>query len=267
MALCTVIHLTSIHLLSSDSLSQFSRFGILFVGISTLNLHKPSFSQKSQPSLIAAAEIKVPHLLARYLHAEEPKASTHKLVQPFERVSANRSILRSYQQQLSCQTAVRKNRHLKQRRGCLRSSEYIIRLNFSQHMAMRVVCSHFFVHPAILLRNGEPQASPAELTAGCLRWLKASYSFLYVEVFSLILLFACVALWPKYGSPSVWLKYAISVASISVGICLFLQTMEFLKPGFLQKPVVGEHSSEKLCSVFLLLWWIIGTGIITFKGM
>jgi len=114
--------------------------------------------------------------------------------------------------------------------------------------------------------SSEPQTSPAELTVGCLRWLKASYSFVYVEVFSLILLFACVALWSKVWSPTVWMKYAISVASVSFGICLILQTMEFLKPGFLQKPVVGEHSSEKLCSVFLLLWWIIGTGIITFKG-
>lgn len=30
--------------------------------------------------------------------------------------------------------------------------------------------------------------------------------------------------------------------------------------------MVGEHSAEKLCSVFLLLWWIFGTGFITFKG-
>eukprot|EP00985_Skeletonema_marinoi_P023955 scaffold16270_cov80-Skeletonema_marinoi.AAC.2 len=74
------------------------------------------------------------------------------------------------------------------------------------------------------IQNGEPQTSPAELTQGCSRWLKASYSFLYVE------------------------------------------TMEFLQPGFLEKPMVGEHSSEKLCSVFLLLWWIFGTGFITFKG-
>lgn len=111
-------------------------------------------------------------------------------------------------------------------------------------------------------RNEEPQTSPAELTLGCSRWLKASYSFLYVEVSSLILLFACISLW----SPTPWFKYALSVASISFGICLILQTMEFLQPGFLRKPVVGEHSSEKLCSVFLLLWWIFGTGFITFKG-
>ena len=78
-------------------------------------------------------------------------------------------------------------------------------------------------------RNGEPQTSPAELTEGCSRWLKASCSFVYVEVSSLLVLFACIALW----SPTALFKYAISVASISFGICLILQTMEFLSPGFL----------------------------------
>ncbi|KAL7493271.1 hypothetical protein ACHAWT_003887 [Skeletonema menzelii] len=112
------------------------------------------------------------------------------------------------------------------------------------------------------IQNGEPQTSPAELTEGCFHWMKASHSFLYVQISSLILLFACIALW----SPTPWMKYAVSVASISFGICLILQTMEFLKPGFLQTPLVGEHSSEKLCSVFLLIWWIFGTGFITLKG-
>jgi len=122
--------------------------------------------------------------------------------------------------------------------------------------------SHIFFENLHSIRNGEPQTSPAELTQGCSRWLKASYSFLYVEVSSLVLLFACIALW----SPTPWMKYAISVASVSFGICIILQTMEFLQPGFLEKPMVGEHSFEKLCSVFLLLWWIFGTGFITFKG-
>mmetsp|Transcript_26815 Transcript_26815/g.42051 ORF Transcript_26815/g.42051 Transcript_26815/m.42051 type:complete len:287 (+) Transcript_26815:255-1115(+) len=138
---------------------------------------------------------------------------------------------------------------------------------YAAHEHKSYLCSHLFVQPADLLRNGEPQTSPAELTQGCVRWLKASSSFLYVELSSLVLLFACVALLQKLQWYSTaWIKYAISVASVSFGICLILQTMEFLKPGFLQKPVVGEHSSEKLCSVFLLLWWIFGTGFITFKA-
>lgn len=83
-----------------------------------------------------------------------------------------------------------------------------------------------------------------------------------MEVSSLVLLLACIAQW----SPTPWFQYAMSVASISLGVCLILQTMEFLTPGFLKKPVIGEHASEKLCSVFLLLWWIFGTGFITFKG-
>ena len=139
---------------------------------------------------------------------------------------------------------------------------------YAAHEHESYLCSHLFVQPTVLLRNGEPQTSPAELTQGCVRWLKASSSFLYVELSSLVLLFACVAEWQQFPWYSTaWMKYAISVASVSFGICLILQTMEFLKPGFLQKPVVGEHSSEKLCSVFLLLWWIFGTGFITFKGM
>ena len=113
-----------------------------------------------------------------------------------------------------------------------------------------------------IYRNGEPQTSPSEITEGCSRWIKASYSFLYVEVSSLILLFACIALW----SPTSLMKYAISVAGISFGICIILQTMDFLTPGFLKKPLIGDHSIEKLCSVFLLIWWIFGTCFITFKG-
>ena len=68
------------------------------------------------------------------------------------------------------------------------------------------------------------------------------------------------------------MHYALSVACVSFGICLILQTMEFLMPGFLEKKMIPEsngsegHSVEKIMSVFLMLWWIVGTGIITFKG-
>ncbi|KAL7521918.1 hypothetical protein ACHAWX_006610, partial [Stephanocyclus meneghinianus] len=111
------------------------------------------------------------------------------------------------------------------------------------------------------------QSNPDELADGISRWIEASTSFFYVEIFSLVLVFACWAQW----SPWVYTKYALSVGAVSLGICVVLQTLEFLFPGFLAKVVVperedgrGGHTVEKICSVFLLLWWTIGTGIITF---
>ena len=69
------------------------------------------------------------------------------------------------------------------------------------------------------------------------------------------------------------MKYALSVGAVSLGICVVLQTAEFLFPGFLGRVVVkersdgsGGHTVEKIASVFLLVWWSIGTGIITFSG-
>lgn len=50
------------------------------------------------------------------------------------------------------------------------------------------------------IQNGPPQTSTSELAAGISRWMDASNSFLYVELSSLVLLFACVADW--YGT--VW---------------------------------------------------------------
>lgn len=119
------------------------------------------------------------------------------------------------------------------------------------------------------IQNGPPQTSTSELAAGISRWMEASNSFLYVELSSLVLMFACVADW--YGT--VWHKYALSVACISLLICLTLQTTEFLIPGFLEWVIVekrddgsGGHTVQKICSVFMLLWWIFGTGIITFHA-
>jgi len=119
------------------------------------------------------------------------------------------------------------------------------------------------------IQNGPPQTSTSELAAGLSRWMEASNSFFYVELASLVLLFSCVADW----FPTVWHKYALSVACVSLLICLILQTAEFLVPGFLEWVVVdkrddgsGGHTVQKLCSVFLLIWWIFGTGIITFHA-
>lgn len=121
----------------------------------------------------------------------------------------------------------------------------------------------------VVRRTSSPQTTTSELAAGLSRWMEASHSFFYVELGSLVLLFACIADWFN----SVWYKYAVSVAAISLIICLILQTAEFILPGFLEWVLIekrndggGGHSIQKVVSVFLLLWWIMGTGIITFKG-
>jgi hypothetical protein len=118
-------------------------------------------------------------------------------------------------------------------------------------------------------QSGPPQSNPDELADGFSRWIEASTSFFYVEIFSLVLVFSCWAHWAN----SAYMKYALSVGAVSLGICIILQTTEFMFPGFLQKEVVkersdgsGGHSVQKIASVFLLLWWSIGTGIVTFYG-
>lgn len=119
------------------------------------------------------------------------------------------------------------------------------------------------------LQNGPPQTSTSELAAGLSRWMDASNSFIYVELASLVLMFACVADW----YPTLWYKYALSVAVVSLSVCLILQTVEFLIPGFLEWVVIkeredgsGGHTVQKIASVLMLIWWIFGTGFITFKG-
>jgi len=119
------------------------------------------------------------------------------------------------------------------------------------------------------LQNGPPQTSTSELSDGLARWVAGSHSFAYVELASLVLLLACVAEWHS----TVAFKYALSVACVSLLVCLVLQTGEFLIPGFLDSPVIkqrengtGGHSLQKICSVVLLIWWIFGTGIITFHA-
>lgn len=119
-------------------------------------------------------------------------------------------------------------------------------------------------------QSGPPQSNPDELAEGLSRWIAASTSFFYVEIFSLVLVFACWADWSNWS----YMKYALSVGAVSLGICVILQTAEFVSPGFLEKVVVkersdgrGGHNVEKIASVFLLLWWSIGTGIITFRKL
>lgn len=100
-----------------------------------------------------------------------------------------------------------------------------------------------------------PQTSPAEIVEGAKAWSAVAKSFLYVEVASLVLMFACLGIWSTGGS---FLAYALSVSVVSLALCLIIQTGEFVKPGLLEKV-------EKPVSLFLFIWWSIGTGIITFK--
>lgn len=100
------------------------------------------------------------------------------------------------------------------------------------------------------------QTSPSEIIGGAKAWSQVAKSFLYVEVASLVLMFSCIGVWTK-GYPE--LAYALSVSVISLAACLIIQTGEFVKPGLLEKV-------EKPVSLFLFVWWAIGTGVITFQG-
>eukprot|EP00984_Skeletonema_dohrnii_P032607 scaffold26999_cov103-Skeletonema_dohrnii-CCMP3373.AAC.2 len=100
------------------------------------------------------------------------------------------------------------------------------------------------------------QTSPSEIMATTQAWAKVARAFVYVEVASLVLLFSTLGVWTSGDS---YKAYSLSVAVISLGLCLIIQTGEFVQPGFLDR-------TEKGVSLFLFLWWGIGTGIITFKS-
>lgn len=99
------------------------------------------------------------------------------------------------------------------------------------------------------------QNSTSEIVEGAKAWSQVARAFLYVEVSSLVLMFACIGIWT---SKSPYLSYALSVSVISLAACLIIQTGEFVRPGLLAKV-------EKPVSLFLFVWWAVGTGIITFK--
>ena len=98
--------------------------------------------------------------------------------------------------------------------------------------------------------TASPQTSPSEIIEGAKAWSAVARAFLYVEVASLVLMFACVGVWVD-GFP--YLAYALSVSVISLAACLIIQTGEFVKPGLLEKV-------EKPVSLFLFVWWAVGTG-------
>ena len=87
-------------------------------------------------------------------------------------------------------------------------------------------------------------------------WSEVAKSFLYVEVSSVVLIFSCIGVWSS-GDP--YLAYALSVAIISLLACIAMQVGEFVKPNFLE-------TTEKPVSLFLFVWWFLGTGVITFKA-
>lgn len=100
------------------------------------------------------------------------------------------------------------------------------------------------------------QTSPSEIMETTQAWAKVARAFIYVEVASLVLMFATLGVW---NSADPYTAYSLSVAVISLGLCLIIQTGEFLQPGFLDR-------TEKGVSLFLFIWWGIGAGIITFKA-
>jgi hypothetical protein len=100
------------------------------------------------------------------------------------------------------------------------------------------------------------QTTPVEVVVNVKAWASIAKSFLYVEVSSLVLMFACIGSWYE----SAYVSYALSVAVVSLVACLIMQTGEFVKPGFLL------DKFEKPVSLVLFFWWAIGTCIITFKA-
>lgn len=103
----------------------------------------------------------------------------------------------------------------------------------------------------------DAQTSPAEIVEATKAWSQVAKSFMYVEVSSLVLMFSCIGVWKQFYSPE--LAYALSVSVISLAACLIIQTGEFMRPGLLEKV-------EKPVSLFLFVWWGVGTGIITFRA-
>ena len=92
------------------------------------------------------------------------------------------------------------------------------------------------------------QTSPSEIIANTQEWAKVARAFVYVEVASLVLMFSTLGVW---NSADPLTAYSLSVAVISLGLCLIIQTGEFVQKGFLDK-------TEKGVSFFLFLWWELG---------
>jgi hypothetical protein len=101
------------------------------------------------------------------------------------------------------------------------------------------------------------QTTPSEIVTETKAWFNEAKGFAYVELCSLVLMFACIGEFMNYTSG--FLIYAIIVAVISLAACLGVQTMEYMHPGFLDE-------NEKKVSLALLVWWAVGAWVITFRG-
>lgn len=97
----------------------------------------------------------------------------------------------------------------------------------------------------------------SEIAAGTKAWFNEAKGFAYVELSSLVLMFACIGEFQKQNNG--FLIYATIVSVISLAACLAIQTGEYMTPGFLEQ-------NEKKVSLGLLLWWAVGAWVITFRG-
>ena len=68
--------------------------------------------------------------------------------------------------------------------------------------------------------------SSSEIITEAKAWSNVAKSFIFVEVSSLVLMFSCIGIWT---SNSPYLSYALSVSVVSLGLCLIIQTYEFVK--------------------------------------
>jgi len=105
--------------------------------------------------------------------------------------------------------------------------------------------------------RNQHQTSPTEIVEATKAWSQVAKSFMFVEVASLVMMFSCIGAWGPGRSSE--LAYSLSVSVVSLAACLIIQTGEFVKPGLLERV-------EKPVSLALFVWWVVGTGVTTFRA-
>ena len=101
------------------------------------------------------------------------------------------------------------------------------------------------------------QTAPVEVVVNVKAWAQIAKSFLYVEVSSLVLMFACIGSWYE----SAYVSYALSVAVVSLVVCLIMQTGEFVKPGFSPPRRHGRLNFHFLDAAFFRVVHVAGMNI------
>ena len=107
---------------------------------------------------------------------------------------------------------------------------------------------------SITVKDGDPPAAAAD--------------FLYVEVASLVLLFAS---WNIAGEGYNYGDYSMSVAVVSFTSCFMLQLLQqqdggaSLEKELFSVPKLGALSTQRVWALFMLVWWGAGAGVLTFK--